>query len=731
MNDSLRLLPEGFFMFAGSAERSALFFWFRFIILVEKQKGVCAVAKQNDQPLELYAPVSALRGVSTVRAGLFAKLGVHTLYDLLTFFPRDYEDRTRFLDIAQLQPDEPACFEAMIVSSPRVAHIRKGLDITRVQAADATGRLTLVFFNRPYLADSLHYGESYRFYGTLNADGSAQVTNPVFEPTERAGTVTGRLFPIYSLTAGLSNKVVIQCVQQALDACCELLPELLPQSVCAEYGLCDAQSAYRAVHTPQSLEALNAARRRLVFEEFFVFSAGLQLVRSERRVQHAVVIVPDALPEFYAALPYRLTAAQEKVLGQITQDLASGTPMNRLVQGDVGSGKTAVAAAVAFLAARSGVQTALMAPTEILAEQHYKTLTALLAPLGVTVALLTGSMTAAQKREVKARLADGAVQVAVGTHALITADVEFTALGLVIADEQHRFGVAQRARLSGKGESPHLLVMSATPIPRTLALIAYGELDVSTIDELPPGRQPVETFLVDENYRKRLNAFVQKQCDEGGQVYIVCPAVEESELESLKSAEVWAQTLQAAVFPQLRVGLLHGKMKAGDKEDVMARFARHEIDVLVCTTVIEVGVDVPNANLILIENADRFGLSQLHQLRGRVGRGARKSYCVLVSSTKNPDTLERLKTLCRSSDGFAIAQKDLALRGPGDFFGSRQHGLPLLRAAALDMDLQTLEQAQQAAAQALGAPGWQTVAEYAPLLRRIGVLFETAPVALN
>ena len=718
-------------MFAGSAERSALFFWFRFIILVEKQKGVCAVAKQNDQPLELYAPVSALRGVSTVRAGLFAKLGVHTLYDLLTFFPRDYEDRTRFLDIAQLQPDEPACFEAMIVSSPRVAHIRKGLDITRVQAADATGRLTLVFFNRPYLADSLHYGESYRFYGTLNADGSAQVTNPVFEPTERAGTVTGRLFPIYSLTAGLSNKVVIQCVQQALDACCELLPELLPQSVCAEYGLCDAQSAYRAVHTPLSLEALNAARRRLVFEEFFVFSAGLQLVRSERRVQHAVVIVPDALPEFYAALPYRLTAAQEKVLGQITQDLASGTPMNRLVQGDVGSGKTAVAAAVAFLAARSGVQTALMAPTEILAEQHYKTLTALLAPLGVTVALLTGSMTAAQKREVKARLADGAVQVAVGTHALITADVEFTALGLVIADEQHRFGVAQRARLSGKGESPHLLVMSATPIPRTLALIAYGELDVSTIDELPPGRQPVETFLVDENYRKRLNAFVQKQCDEGGQVYIVCPAVEESELESLKSAEVWAQTLQAAVFPQLRVGLLHGKMKAGDKEDVMARFARHEIDVLVCTTVIEVGVDVPNANLILIENADRFGLSQLHQLRGRVGRGARKSYCVLVSSTKNPDTLERLKTLCRSSDGFAIAQKDLALRGPGDFFGSRQHGLPLLRAAALDMDLQTLEQAQQAAAQALGAPGWQTVAEYAPLLRRIGVLFETAPVALN
>ena len=340
-------------------------------------------------------------------------------------------------------------------------------------------------------------------------------------------------------------------------------------------------------------------------------------------------------------------------------------------------------------------------------------------------------MTASQKREVKARLADGTAQVAVGTHALITANVEFSALGLVIADEQHRFGVAQRARLSGKGDSPHLLVMSATPIPRTLALIAYGELDVSTIDELPPGRQPVETFLVDENYRKRLNAFVQKQCDEGGQVYIVCPAVEQSELESLKSAEVWAQTLQAAVFPRLRVGLLHGKMKACDKEDVMARFVRHEIDVLVCTTVIEVGVDVPNANLILIENADRFGLSQLHQLRGRVGRGARKSYCVLVSSTKNPDTLERLKTLCRSSDGFAIAQKDLALRGPGDFFGSRQHGLPLLRAAALQMDLQTLEQAQQAAAQALGAPGWQADAEYAPLLQRIGVLFETAPVALN
>ena len=682
-------------------------------------------------PVDLYAPMTALRGVSTVRAGLFAKLGVHTLYDLLTFFPRDYEDRTKLVDIAQLQPDTPACFEAMIVSAPRTSHIRKGLDVTRVQAADATGRLTLVFFNRPYLSDALHYGERYRFYGTLNADGAAQVTNPAFESAARAGTVTGRLFPIYSLTAGLSNTVVIQCVQQALDACCAQLPELLPASVRAEYGLLGAQAAYRAVHTPENEPVLHEARRRLVFEEFFVFSAGLQLVRSERREQHATVIPSDALPEFYAALPYRLTAAQEKVLGQIARDLASGTPMNRLVQGDVGSGKTAVAAAAAFLAARAGVQTALMAPTEILAEQHYKTLTALLAPLGVTVALLTGSMTAAQKRGVKAQLADGTAQVAVGTHALLTDDVAFKDLSLVIADEQHRFGVAQRARLSGKGESPHLLVMSATPIPRTLALIAYGELDVSTIDELPPGRQPVETFLVDERYRRRIHAFVQKQCDAGGQVYIVCPAVEESELESLKSAEVWAETLQAAVFPTLRVGLLHGKMKSADKEDVMARFARHELDVLVCTTVIEVGVDVPNANLILIENADRFGLSQLHQLRGRVGRGARKSYCVLVSSSKKPETLERLKTLCQSSDGFAIAQKDLALRGPGDFFGSRQHGLPLLRAAALEMDLQTLEQAQQAAAQALGSPGWQTDAEYAPLLRRIGVLFETAPVALN
>ncbi len=686
---------------------------------------------QEKPPVDLYAPVTALRGVSTVRAGLFAKLGVHTLYDLLTFFPRDYEDRTKLVDIARLQPDVPACFEAMIVSSPRTSHIRKGLDVTRMQAADATGRLTLVFFNRPYLSDALHYGESYRFYGTLNADGAAQVTTPAFEPAERAGTVTGRLFPIYSLTAGLSNTVVMQCVQQALDACCAQLPELLPANVRAEYGLCGAQAAYRAVHTPENELALREARRRLVFEEFFVFSAGLQLVRSERREQHAPVIASDALPEFYAALPYRLTAAQEKVLGQIAHDLASGTPMNRLVQGDVGSGKTAVAAAAAFLAARAGVQTALMAPTEILAEQHYKTLTALLAPLGVTVALLTGSMTAAQKRGVKAQLADGTAQVAVGTHALLTADVAFKALSLVIADEQHRFGVAQRARLSGKGESPHLLVMSATPIPRTLALIAYGELDVSTIDELPPGRQPVETFLVDEGYRRRIHAFVQKQCDAGGQVYIVCPAVEESELESLKSAEVWAETLQATVFPTLRVGLLHGKMKSADKEDVMARFARHELDVLVCTTVIEVGVDVPNANLILIENADRFGLSQLHQLRGRVGRGARKSYCVLVSSSKKPETLERLKTLCQSSDGFAIAQKDLALRGPGDFFGSRQHGLPLLRAAALEMDLQTLEQAQQAAAQALGSPGWQADAEYAPLLRRIGVLFETAPVALN
>ena len=437
------------------------------------------------------------------------------------------------------------------------------------------------------------------------------------------------------------------------------------------------------------------------------------------------------LAPFRAALPFTLTGAQERALADICRDLGSGRVMNRMLQGDVGSGKTAVAAAAAYLAAKNGVQTALMAPTEILAEQHAKSLAQLLDPLGVSVALLTGSMSAPKKREAREAIASHRADLVVGTHALISESTAFANLGLVVADEQHRFGVAQRAALAEKGENPHLLVMSATPIPRTLALILYGDLDISVMDELPPGRQTIDTFLVGEPMRARINAFIRKQVAEGHQCYIVCPAIEEGETESLRSAEAWAETLQSTVFPDLRVALLHGRMKGPEKEAVMARFARHEADILVSTTVIEVGVDVPNATLMIIENADRFGLSQLHQLRGRVGRGKDKSYCVLFTDNRNPETLQRLKALCKTNDGFEISRQDLALRGPGDFFGTRQSGLPAFKVGSLQMDLQTLQNAQSAAAEFLASQELSLRAEYAPLMDRIRTLFADRELALN
>ena len=437
------------------------------------------------------------------------------------------------------------------------------------------------------------------------------------------------------------------------------------------------------------------------------------------------------LSQFYGALPFTLTGAQLRAVEDIRGDLGSGAPMNRLVQGDVGSGKTMVAAAAAYLAANNGVQTALMAPTEILAEQHYHSLNKLFAPLGLRLALLTGAQTPKQKRQVREAIAAGEVDLAVGTHALLSDATEFHKLGLVIADEQHRFGVAQRSRLAAKGTDPHLLVMSATPIPRTLALLMYGDLEVSIINELPPGREPVDTFLVNESYRARINAFIRKQVSEGHQCFVVCPAVEENEELGMKSASVWAETLQQTVFPDLRILLIHGQMKGSQKEEIMAAFARGEADVLVATTVIEVGVDVPNATLMVIEDADRFGLSQLHQLRGRVGRGGSKSYCILTSQNRNPDTQARLKALCKTTDGFRIAEEDLKMRGPGDFFGARQSGLPVFRVASLSMDLQTLKEAQAASTAWINTQGTENTPEGIALRDRIGELFRRADGTMN
>ena len=679
--------------------------------------------------MDLFSPVTDLRGVGPARAAALQRLGIFTLYDLLAYFPRDYEDRTNPVEIAQLQPGVPACFEALVVSQPVLRRIGKGRDVTNLTVADETGKLTLHYFNQPYIKTQLHYGERYYFYGALPEHGM-QMANPAFEESGRPGTVTNRLLPVYPLTAGLSNRTLCACIRQAFSAA-GALPELLPETVREQYGLCGVTEAYTAVHAPESWEALQSARKRLVFEEFFIFSAGLAVLRASRTELHTIPYDTACMDAFFRALPFRLTGAQSGAIDQILRDLSSGHVMNRLVQGDVGSGKTMVAAAACFCAVKNGKQAAFMAPTEILAEQHEKTLSALLGPLGVHVLLLTGAKTPAQKRAAREKIASGESQLIVGTHALISTGVEFHALGLVVADEQHRFGVAQRTRLTEKGDAPHLLVMSATPIPRTLALIAYGDLDVSVIAELPPGRRPVETFLVSEALRERLNGFIRKQCAGGHQVYVVCPAVEDGEENTMKSAEGWAQTLRDETFPELRVGLVHGRMKSAEKDAALSAFRAGDYDILVATTVVEVGVDVPNATLMVIENAERFGLSQLHQLRGRVGRGSAQSYCVLVSGTKNEETKKRLQALCKTTDGFKIAEQDLALRGPGDFFGSRQHGLPLLKVASLQMDLETLRDAQQAAAAVIQTADSLNAPELAPLKARVEALFTRQEVSLN
>ena len=650
--------------------------------------------------------IRTLPGIGPKKAELFGKLGISALGDLLRFYPRDYEDRTRLLTISQLEADQPACFIASVVTNPQTHKVpkpgRRMLEYTKVAVADHTGRLNLTFFNAGYTVQKLIRGETYCFYGAVTGDylGYA-MTNPLFEPVEDGGRLTRRIMPIYPLTAGLTNKQVASAVQEAVARCA--VTELLPEPVRKRYGLCDAATALREIHMPSSGEALEAARKRLIFEEFYVFSAALSLLRARRSAYSVPALNTDAMEEFYAALPFSLTGAQRRAVEDILRDFRSGVPMSRLVQGDVGCGKTMVAAAAAFCMGRNHRQTALMAPTEILARQHFDRLEPLFRSLGLRCALLTGSMGQTQKKKLRQSMGNGEYDIIIGTHALLTESTVFSDLGLVIADEQHRFGVAQRAALLAKGDRPHLLIMSATPIPRTLALIMYGDLNVSIMDELPPGRQPVETFLVDERYRARLNGFIRRQVEEGHQVFIVCPAIEEGETDSMKAAEQWAMTLQTAVFPNLRLGLLHGKMKGSEKDAVMEAFVRGDYDILVSTTVIEVGVDVPNASLMVIENADRFGLSQLHQLRGRIGRGSAKSYCVLVSDNRSEETRTRLKTLCATTDGFRIAQEDLTFRGPGDFFGSRQSGLPVFRMGNLAQDLNVLQQAQQAAADTAAA----------------------------
>ena len=681
-------------------------------------------------------PVTVLNGVGAVRAKALEKLGLTTCGDLLRHYPRGYEDRTRLFSIAGAPSDVPVCIRALIAEPPRLAHIRRGLELVKLSAVDEGGRLELTFFNQGYLRQSLQVGEEYVFFGVAEGTGARRkMTNPA---AEKVGTdrFTGRILPRYPLTAGVSQTLLQSLVEQVLPLS-EEAEDLLPQALRQEYALPVLRFALQNIHFPENWEALEAARRRLGFEELFFFSLGLALLRQRREAAEGRPLNPQSAEDFLALLPFAPTGAQRRAMEDIAADLSGSKPMNRLLQGDVGSGKTAVAAWAGWLAVQNGAQAALMAPTELLAEQHFRTLQTLLAPAGVRVGLLTGSLPAAQKRKVLTALEQGELDFVVGTHALLSKGVAFRDLALVITDEQHRFGVDQRAMLAEKGHRntpPHILVMSATPIPRTLSLILYGDLDVSLLDELPPGRSPVETFLVGGDKRERMLGFVRKQVAEGRQVYVVCPMVEEGEEETtadLKSAQAYCKTLSEEVFPDLRVGLVHGKLKPKEKEAAMRAFAQGETDILVATTVIEVGVDVPNASLMVIENAERFGLSQLHQLRGRVGRGQHQSYCVLVSDHRDPDTRARLKALCATTDGFQIAEEDLKLRGPGDFFGSRQHGLPQMQGGGLLQDLVLLRQTQEAARAILERDPDLSLPEHRGLLGRVRSLFETEGSRLN
>ena len=679
----------------------------------------------------LSTDIRYIKGVGEARAKSLAKLGVTDLRSLLSYFPRAYEDRRACKKIAALIPGGMSCVCGVVAGEAKLSRIRKGLDLVKLRVVDESGALELTYFNQSYLKNTFHTGETYVFYG--RAEGTPrrlQMTNPLFE-REGAHQITGRIMPIYPLTAGVSQSMLYKAVEQGLAACVDELPDILPEDVRLAHELCHTRYAYENIHFPADDEALASARRRLAFEELFLLALGLKLLRS-RRTFVAGKRCRDTDPSpFFAALPFSLTAAQRRAVDDIARDLSLERPMNRLCQGDVGSGKTMVAAAAIYMAAKNGLQCALMAPTEILAEQHYRSLAPLLTPLGISCALLTASTRAKERRALSEALRSGALSLVIGTHALLSPDVQYQNLGLVVTDEQHRFGVDQRAALSAKGENPHLLVMSATPIPRTLALMIYGDLDVSVLDELPPGRQKIDTFAVPSSYHARIYAFLRKLVQEGRQAYIVCPMVAENDElpDERKAVTAYAEHLQTEIFPDLRVAPIHGKMKPKEKDAVMRAFAAHEIDVLVSTTVIEVGVDVPNAALMLIENAECFGLSQLHQLRGRVGRGQHKSYCVLVSDNKGEENKARLKIMSSTNDGFAIAEEDLRLRGPGDFFGSRQHGLPALRVADLSCDLSLLHETQSAAEQLLAADA--ELAAHPLLKARIELLFSLNADAMN
>ena len=665
--------------------------------------------------------IGDLKGIGEKTKKLFEKINVHTVGDLIRYYPHGYDVYEEAVPISELEEDKIQTVTGAIYGRVQVSGSSR-MQVTTLHVKDLTGTLKVIWFRMPFLRNTLSGGGVITLRGRVvrKKTGDLVMEHPeMFYPSAKYEEKLHTLQPVYGLTAGLSNNMVMKAMKQALDGL-DLTREILPDSLRLKYGLAEYNYAVRGIHFPEDKEVFYHARERLVFEEFLEFILSIRRLKekNERLDNNYPMQSRPEVQRFLENLPFELTGAQQKVWKEIEKDLGSDKTMSRLVQGDVGSGKTIVAVLALMNAAFNGYQGAMMAPTEVLARQHAASFRDLLEPAGITVVLLTGSLTAKEKRERLAQVADGTAQMVIGTHAVIQKGVEFQKLGLAITDEQHRFGVRQRSTLAEKGENVHTLVMTATPIPRTLALILYGDLDISIIDELPPGRQKIDTSAVDSRYHPRIYAFIEKHVAAGRQAYVICPMIEENEKLEVQSVLEYTAELTEEL-PHCRVACVHGKMKAKEKQTIMDSFAAGEIDVLVSTTVVEVGINVPNATIMLIENAERFGLAQLHQLRGRVGRGAEKSYCILVSDTKTRVAKERMKTMTESEDGFVISEKDLKLRGPGEFFGIRQHGLPELKIADLCRDLPILKEAQAAAAELLRKDRNLEQTEHQPLKARI------------
>lgn len=669
-------------------------------------------------------PVRYLKGVGPKTAERFEKLGILTLSDLLCHYPRRYLDFSKPYSIAEAPSDTECVVKAEVFAKPGGRILPGGRRMERITAGDDVSSLEVTWFNNPYAVQKLELGQEYYFQGTVTGGMlRRQMVNP--QVRTDAQVASSPFEAVYPQTEGLTSSAIAKCVRQLLPHV-ELLPDPLPPGMLKKYRLLPKADAVRAIHCPASEEEAFAARRRLIYEELLVLQLGIGRMKNHGAASTGAPMQKADASPFWDALPFSPTGAQRRAVEEILTDMAGETSMNRLLQGDVGSGKTLVAAAAIWACIRAGYQAALLAPTEILASQHAENLNRLLAPFGMRVALLTGGMKAAPRRTTLAAIRDDEADLIVGTHAILSEGVDFARLGLAVVDEQHRFGVRQRGLLAEKAANPHLLVMSATPIPRTLGLLMYGDLDISILDELPPGRKPVKTRCITGKKRADLYGFLDREIGAGRQVYIVCPAIEDAGGSGLNAVKSYYEDIAKALLPDRRVGLMHGRLKPKEKAEVMEDFKAGRLDALVSTTVIEVGVDVPNATVMVIENAERYGLSALHQLRGRVGRGAAESWCFLVSDNASESVQKRLRFLCSTSDGFAVAQYDLETRGPGDFFGSRQHGLPTLQVADLMNDTRTLRAAQSEAAALLAADPLLERPEHALLARQVEQMFDQA-----